>query len=204
MFKGTMKRQQGYLIALITCLAVGALRSESANSFRFVNAEVNRVLEAYASVAGAQLVIASEVTNVAAKITIEAGSPTADEAKTILAEALLSQVGIVITPMEDGRVSVTFNDTLHREANKRAVKASPLSPSAAAVYAARLANDECERLHKKRPFKPEQYAAMLEGGNYRWGRIDPAGPGGLSAIVTFRPDGTHREVHVYFSTDKVD
>jgi hypothetical protein len=76
-----------------------------------------------------------------------------------------------------------------------------LTPNAAAVLAAKLANDECERLHKKRPFKPEQYAAIREDDRYRWGRLDPGGPSGLSAAVTFRADGSEPEVQVYFSTD---
>jgi hypothetical protein len=76
-----------------------------------------------------------------------------------------------------------------------------LTPPQAATLAARLANDECERRHKKRPFAPEQYAAVLEGDVYRWGHLDEGGPGGLSALVTFAPDGSNPKVEVYFSTD---
>src|SRR5881394_3601768 len=56
-----------------------------------------------------------------------------------------------------------------------------LTPNAAAVLAAKLANDECDRLHKKRPFEAKQYAAIREGDMYRWGRLDPGRPSGLSA-----------------------
>ena len=76
-----------------------------------------------------------------------------------------------------------------------------LSPTAAAVLAAKLANDECERLYKKRPFTAGQHAAVLEGEVYRWGRLDPGGTSGLSAVVIFRADGSHPKVQVYFSTD---
>ena len=76
-----------------------------------------------------------------------------------------------------------------------------LTPIRAAILAARLANDECERRHKKRPFTPEQYAAVLEGDVYRWGRLDEGGRDGLSALVTFAPDGSNPKVEVYFSTD---
>ena len=76
-----------------------------------------------------------------------------------------------------------------------------LSPIQAAILAARLANDECERRHKKRPFAPEQYSAVLEGDVYRWGRLDEGGRDGLSALVTFAPDGSNPKVEVYFSTD---
>src|SRR6266516_4086530 len=64
-----------------------------------------------------------------------------------------------------------------------------LSSTQAAILAAKLANDECERLHQRRPFTAEQYAAVLEGDVYRWGRLDEGGRDGLSALVTFAPDG---------------
>jgi hypothetical protein len=76
-----------------------------------------------------------------------------------------------------------------------------LSPSAAAELAAKLANDECEHLHQKRPFTAQQHAAVLKGDLYRWGRLDPGGPSGLSAVVTFRADGSEPDVQVYLSTD---
>src|SRR6185436_10872799 len=82
--------------------------------------------------------------------------------------------------------------------------AGALTPSAAAVLAAKLANDECERLHKKRPFQAEQYTAVLDGDMYRWGQLDPGAPSGLSAVVSFRADGTQPHVQLYFSTDKRD
>ena len=76
-----------------------------------------------------------------------------------------------------------------------------LSPSVAAELAARLANDECERRYTKRPFMAQQHAAVLKDDVYRWGRLDPGGPSGLSAVVTFRADGSQPDVQVYFSTD---
>ncbi len=79
--------------------------------------------------------------------------------------------------------------------------AQALSASQAAERAAKLANDECWRLFKRRPFEPGQHPAVLENGEYRWGGLDPGGPGGFSALVTFRLDGSEPKVEVYFSTD---
>ena len=76
-----------------------------------------------------------------------------------------------------------------------------LSSTQAAILAAKLANDECERLHQRRPFTAEQYAAVLDGDVYRWGRLDEGGHSGFSALVTFAPDGSNPKVEVYFSTD---
>lgn len=76
-----------------------------------------------------------------------------------------------------------------------------LSAAEASQLAARLANDQCERQYRKRPFTAEQHSALLEDGIYRWGGLDVGGPGGLSALVTFRRDGSQPHVEVYFSTD---
>ncbi len=76
-----------------------------------------------------------------------------------------------------------------------------MTPSEAAQLAARLANDECERLYRSRPFKAEQHAAVWKDGEYRWGGLDEGAPMGLSALVTFQANGTEPRVEVYFSTD---
>ena len=76
-----------------------------------------------------------------------------------------------------------------------------LSPAEAAQLAAKLANDGCERLYRKRPFEAGQRPAVLKDGEYRWGGLDVGAPGGLSALVVFRSDGSHPKAEVYFSTD---
>jgi hypothetical protein len=90
-----------------------------------------------------------------------------------------------------------------KQANSSATQqvARVLSPSVAAELAAKLANDECERHYTKRPFTAQQHAAVLKDEVYRWGRLDPGGPSGLSAVVTFRADGSQPDVQVYLSTD---
>ncbi len=76
-----------------------------------------------------------------------------------------------------------------------------LPPEEAAKLAARLANERCEQQYRKRPFAPEQHSASLTNGLYRWGALDVGGPGGFSALVTFRPDGSQPQVEVYYSSD---
>src|SRR5690349_7506560 len=58
-----------------------------------------------------------------------------------------------------------------------------LSTEPAAVLAAQLANEQCERQYRRRPFKPEQHSAILLEGLYHWGELDVAGVGGFSAVV---------------------
>jgi hypothetical protein len=76
-----------------------------------------------------------------------------------------------------------------------------LSASEAAILAARLANDQCDRHYHRRPFRPDRYPAILQDGTYLWGGLDVGGPMGFSARVTFSEDGEKPEVEVYFSTD---
>jgi hypothetical protein len=73
----------------------------------------------------------------------------------------------------------------------------------AAITAAKLANDECERIYGKRPFSGGLYRAELRGNTWCWGRLDPAGVDGFSAEVSFAQDGSNPKVKVYFSTDKI-
>jgi hypothetical protein len=76
-----------------------------------------------------------------------------------------------------------------------------LAPVEAAQLAAKLANDECERLYRKRPFTADEHPAVLKGDQYRWGGLNEGGRGGLSALVILGADGSHPKVEVYFSTD---
>lgn len=78
-----------------------------------------------------------------------------------------------------------------------------LSAADASVFAAQLANEQCERQYQRRPFQSQQYPAVLQDGVYHWGRLDIGGPGGFSALVTFHPDGSEPHVEVYFSSDTV-
>jgi hypothetical protein len=76
-----------------------------------------------------------------------------------------------------------------------------LSTEEASTLAARLANEQCERQYRRRPFKPEQYPAILQDGVYHWGKLDVGGHAGFSASVIFYPDGSEPHVEVYFSSD---
>ena len=78
-----------------------------------------------------------------------------------------------------------------------------LAPREASELAARLANEQCERQYRKQPFNADQHSAVLQNGLYHWGGLDVIGVGGLSALVTFRPDGSEPHVEVYYSTDTV-
>ena len=79
-----------------------------------------------------------------------------------------------------------------------------LTAEDASVFAAQLANEQCERQYKRRPFRPEQYPAVLQDGVYHWGKLDIGGPGGFFALVTFYRAGTEPHVEIYFSSDVLE
>jgi len=76
-----------------------------------------------------------------------------------------------------------------------------LSAEGASALAARLANEQCERQYRRKPFKAEQYPAVLQDGVYHWGQLDVGGHEGFSASVMFFADGGRAYVEVYFSSD---
>jgi len=78
-----------------------------------------------------------------------------------------------------------------------------LSAEDATVLSAKLANEQCERQYRRRPFKPGQHSAIFQDGLYHWGKLDVVGVGGFSAVVTFRQDGSDPHVEVYFSSDSL-
>ncbi len=76
-----------------------------------------------------------------------------------------------------------------------------LSRDAAAHLAAKLANEECDRLYQQRPFSASLHLAVLQDGKYEWGGFDAAAPGGFFAFVRFRADGGGPHVEVLFLCD---
>jgi hypothetical protein len=82
-------------------------------------------------------------------------------------------------------------------------KSGVLSTKEAADLAAHLANEECQRLYKCRPFEPGQHPAVMANAGYTWGGLDPGAPRGYSALVTFSRDGSEPKVEVYFSSDQL-
>ncbi len=116
---------------------------------------------------------------------------------TVESKVLLAVItGLVVLQPSCSRSPSARTDRSLVPAARRA-----LSVGEAAGLAARLANDQCERQYRARPFLPEQYPADLHEGTYRWGGLDVGGPRGFSALVTFRRDGGEPRVEVYFSSD---
>ena len=113
----------------------------------------------------------------------------------VVAGSLVCQFGCVRSPTPESR-------QLSVAATRQARPRAPLSSKQASELAVRLANEQCERQYRKRPFSADQHCAVLHDGVYHWGGLDVGGVGGFSALVTFRQDGSESHVEVYYSDDR--
>jgi hypothetical protein len=90
------------------------LSGESIPSGRidFTDAEVPQVLQVYRALVGGELVTDSRVRTVHCHLTLQAKADAPAQGAKLLEKALLEQAGVVITRIDDKRVSVTYNDAL--------------------------------------------------------------------------------------------
>lgn len=102
------------LHTLITLFASICLLSatEPQGSIDFSGASTQQVLDIYAHFSGCKLVVDSRVRQVRKAIYLRAPAVSKNEMKELVKKALLQQAGIVLTPLDDNRVSVTYNDAL--------------------------------------------------------------------------------------------
>jgi hypothetical protein len=66
----------------------------------------------------------------------------------------------------------------------------------------RLANEKCLVEFGKEPFEIRHYSAQYLEGRWHWGKHDPAGIDGYSAMVSFDERGREPKAEIIFSTDK--
>lgn len=83
------------------------------SEFKFVKSTVANILELYSDITDIELVVASNVSKVPYRVTIEPKAiVTKDAAARLIERALLEQAGVIVTHLEGKRASVTFNDAL--------------------------------------------------------------------------------------------
>lgn len=71
-----------------------------------------------------------------------------------------------------------------------------LSPVEAGTLAARLANDRCQDKYGQKPFHPEDFEAVLEGGRWYWGTREGMKVDGFEADISFDILGRKDSVRV--------
>ncbi|NLD35804.1 MAG: hypothetical protein GX654_02960 [Desulfatiglans sp.] len=99
-------------------------------------------------------------------------------------------------------ISIVFNSSV-LQANDSKNEEQITTQKQAAIHAAKLANEKCQKNFGISPFKPELYKAELVNSKWHWGKIEPIGIHGYSAKVEFCKDGSGENVQVAFSTDKI-
>jgi hypothetical protein len=120
-----MKPIHKLVIAATMVLAVGIVAFAADKSapqdtnktgifINFNGIDVDTVLATYKGYSTAELVVASNVRNIHA-ITLHATDVSAEVGQHLIEQALLKQAGVVITRLEDKRISVTYNDRLKLE-----------------------------------------------------------------------------------------
>jgi hypothetical protein len=72
----------------------------------------------------------------------------------------------------------------------------PLSPVAASGLAARLANDRCQKDFGKRPFREDDFEALLDQERWHWGTLDGGKVDGFEVQVSFDRSGGGKQVMV--------
>lgn len=113
-------------IKLLLTIAIGAAilaafpaSSQNTNNIttgiNFVHVPVDRVLDMYKQSSKSELIIASDVRQATHGITLHAVGVSPDAVPKLIEQALLKQAGIVITHLDDKRISVTYNDQLPLE-----------------------------------------------------------------------------------------
>ena len=104
------------IVAALICLclltgtpASGQSTNKITTGINFVNAPLDKVLEIYAAMTKKELVIADDVRGAKTGITLQFNGPR-EEAPGLIEQAVLKQAGVVITRLDDKRVSVTHKD----------------------------------------------------------------------------------------------
>ena len=114
-----MKNLAAVLIAVLAFNIVAFSADSPAGRIDLVNMPVDKVLMIYQDLSGSQLLQSSEVKRMHSNITVHSNSQLSKaETLKLIEKALLDQAGIVITPVDDKKISVTYNDALTNHAAK--------------------------------------------------------------------------------------
>jgi hypothetical protein len=100
-------------LSILTChLAYGQNTNKISGTIGYENVPVSEVLDCYKALTKQELVISTEVRRASHGITLHAKVVSVEATRLLLEQALLKQAGVVLTRLDDHRVSVTYNDHL--------------------------------------------------------------------------------------------
>jgi len=99
------------LLILFNCFVIPVAFAQG--TLRIVTAKVEQVLPIYKELSGFELVVDSRVKSVRSLVSVESAKTLSKENTVkLIKKSLLEQAGVVITPLDEKKVSVTYNDAL--------------------------------------------------------------------------------------------
>jgi type II secretory pathway component GspD/PulD (secretin) len=106
-------------LIIVTCLIVLAscpIHAQDTNkvsgTIAFENVPVSDVLDVYKALTKQVLVISPDVSRATHGITLHAEVVSVEKTQRLIEETLLKQAGVVLTHLDNNRVSVTYNEHL--------------------------------------------------------------------------------------------
>jgi hypothetical protein len=122
------------LLTLLAVVLAGITQAQPAGVLKFDSLPVRDMLEFYGQLTGKKLVIAPNVDKALLKITLRSDGPTSrDETARTIERALAEQAGVIVTPLDNNQVSVTYDEALARIATVRPSNRLP-SPDTFPAY----------------------------------------------------------------------
>ena len=117
---------------ILVCMSADVFstdNSRGAARFEFNHTPVTDVLEVYAKITGKELVISTGTLDTQSTITAWGVTTTQRETEDLIAEILRKNAGVIVTPIDGDRVSVTYNDKLDPMPNGPPVPNKPSKPT---------------------------------------------------------------------------
>ena len=127
-----MKTQIIICSIVLTFVTVDLFSSDNSSkerSFTFHSLRVSQVLEAYVKISGNELVVSTGALNTQSTITAWGATTNQREIEDLIVQILRKDAGVILTPINDGRVSVTYNDKLDPMPNGPPIRNRPNKPA---------------------------------------------------------------------------
>ncbi|MDB6058007.1 MAG: hypothetical protein JWO95_1851 [Verrucomicrobiales bacterium] len=100
------------LIVLVSCPIHAQDTNKVSGTIGFENVPVSDVLDVYKALTKQELVISTDVGRATHGITLHTDVTSVEKSKHLIEETLLKQAGVVLTQLDNNRISVTYNDHL--------------------------------------------------------------------------------------------
>lgn len=114
----SMKTQIIIWSVVLNCMSADVFSDDSSRgggSFQFIHMPVSKVLDIYVKFSGKELVISTGALETDTTLSAQGVAGTKEKAAQLIVRILRMNAGVILTPIEGGRVSVTYNNKLDRK-----------------------------------------------------------------------------------------